>query len=90
MEYEIAIFLSTESAAKLARLLRSVNTDTFDHLATSLGSHLGICSSTDEQDELDEGLSEGETFSWSIYDADDISDHSDCTEETFTYVDADT
>jgi hypothetical protein len=93
-EDAILIRMLHEDAKKFARLLRMVGSDVgpapsfidcMDNLAISLGSHLNITSNGDEQDELDEGLSDGDSITWQIYDAHSLSDHVNPTEETVIY-----
>ena len=88
----ILIVMNHESAKRFARLMRMVGSnhpdsdlaEPFDQFATSLGSHMGISSNSDQQDELDEGLDAGDTIEWSIYDSYNFSDNAAATEERVT------
>ena len=80
---DILIHMTHADAKLLARHLRQMNNEEADQLATSLGSHLNICSATDETDELDESLNENDMFTWRIYNSSDYCDHGNPTVETF-------
>lgn len=73
-ENEVTIKLHRADAETLARLFRMVGSlgeiglsGVFDDLATSLGADLGISTSTDETDHLDEDVSVGTTLSWQVF-----------------------
>lgn len=81
---EIIISLDLEDAKRLARLLRQMDNEDADQLATSLGSYLGMCSATDDQDELDESLNDGETIEWCIYSMDKFNEQGVVSHDQFT------